>query len=307
MPPPLAFSLKIKYPDIYNRYRKLKGPIKSTKILKTRRTKADPNDREGEGGEYDLKEDTYSLGDGGSAVVALGYNDISPSGNLNEGSQIQSQSQSQSLLGHDPNLDPVLAQAQHIDSTPSSMNQNQNTSRQSRKRGRNHTQHQVQTFHHQQQQHHPHQVHHLHHPEQAIYHPDFGSSQLELGTSGSAGVEVEMDADAESLPEGLAELASQGHEGLARALLHLPRSGMIADVEDGNGDSGQDEIQLSEEVLRIADVVVDNGGEGVEHQGQGQVQAQGQVQSLGHDHDHNNISQSGICGEPGTAWEALGI
>jgi len=37
MPPPLALSLKVKYPDIYNRYRKLKGPIKATKPLKTRR------------------------------------------------------------------------------------------------------------------------------------------------------------------------------------------------------------------------------------------------------------------------------
>ena len=27
-PPPLIFNYKIKYPDVYNRYRKLKGPIK---------------------------------------------------------------------------------------------------------------------------------------------------------------------------------------------------------------------------------------------------------------------------------------
>ena len=40
MPPPLALSLKVKYPDIYNRYRKLKGPIKATKPLKTRRAAA---------------------------------------------------------------------------------------------------------------------------------------------------------------------------------------------------------------------------------------------------------------------------
>ncbi|ORY26694.1 hypothetical protein BCR39DRAFT_540463 [Naematelia encephala] len=33
-PPPLAFHLKINYPDIYNRYRKVKGPIKATKVLK---------------------------------------------------------------------------------------------------------------------------------------------------------------------------------------------------------------------------------------------------------------------------------
>lgn len=39
MPPPLALNLKVKYPDIYNRYRKLKGPIKATKPLKTRRIK----------------------------------------------------------------------------------------------------------------------------------------------------------------------------------------------------------------------------------------------------------------------------
>ncbi len=40
MPPPIALNLKVKYPDIYNRYRKLKGPIKATKPLKTRRTRA---------------------------------------------------------------------------------------------------------------------------------------------------------------------------------------------------------------------------------------------------------------------------
>ncbi|WVR07775.1 hypothetical protein IAU60_004818 [Kwoniella sp. DSM 27419] len=34
MPPPLALSLKVKYPDIYNRYRKLRGPVKENKVLK---------------------------------------------------------------------------------------------------------------------------------------------------------------------------------------------------------------------------------------------------------------------------------
>ncbi|OCF61215.1 hypothetical protein L486_00861 [Kwoniella mangroviensis CBS 10435] len=40
MPPPLALVLKVKYPDIYNRYRKLKGPVKDHKVLKgsTKRT-----------------------------------------------------------------------------------------------------------------------------------------------------------------------------------------------------------------------------------------------------------------------------
>ncbi|WVW86052.1 hypothetical protein I302_108090 [Kwoniella bestiolae CBS 10118] len=40
MPPPLALALKVKYPDIYNRYRKLKGPVKEHKVLKgsTKRT-----------------------------------------------------------------------------------------------------------------------------------------------------------------------------------------------------------------------------------------------------------------------------
>ncbi|WWC71920.1 uncharacterized protein I206_105879 [Kwoniella pini CBS 10737] len=40
MPPPLALALKVKYPDIYNRYRKLRGPVKEHKQLKgsTKRT-----------------------------------------------------------------------------------------------------------------------------------------------------------------------------------------------------------------------------------------------------------------------------
>lgn len=36
MVPPLAFQMKIKYPDIYNRFRKLKGPIRLIKIPKSR-------------------------------------------------------------------------------------------------------------------------------------------------------------------------------------------------------------------------------------------------------------------------------
>lgn len=34
LPPTIALNLRIKYPDIYNRYRKLKGPIKATKVKK---------------------------------------------------------------------------------------------------------------------------------------------------------------------------------------------------------------------------------------------------------------------------------
>ena len=34
MPPLLALNLKVKYPDIYNRYRKLKGPIKASRQYK---------------------------------------------------------------------------------------------------------------------------------------------------------------------------------------------------------------------------------------------------------------------------------
>ncbi|WVR00199.1 hypothetical protein IAU59_007341 [Kwoniella sp. CBS 9459] len=34
MPPPLAMVMQVKYPDIYNRYRKLKGPVKENKVLK---------------------------------------------------------------------------------------------------------------------------------------------------------------------------------------------------------------------------------------------------------------------------------
>jgi hypothetical protein len=36
MVPPLAFQMRIKYPDIYNRFRKLKGPIRLIKIPKSR-------------------------------------------------------------------------------------------------------------------------------------------------------------------------------------------------------------------------------------------------------------------------------
>ncbi|WWD19538.1 hypothetical protein CI109_103999 [Kwoniella shandongensis] len=34
MPPALALAQKVKYPDLYNRYRKLKGPVKENKVLK---------------------------------------------------------------------------------------------------------------------------------------------------------------------------------------------------------------------------------------------------------------------------------
>ena len=35
MPPALAFSVKVKYPDIYNRFRKMRGPVKETKVSKS--------------------------------------------------------------------------------------------------------------------------------------------------------------------------------------------------------------------------------------------------------------------------------
>ncbi|EIW72270.1 hypothetical protein M231_04954 [Tremella mesenterica] len=41
LPPPLLTNFKIKYPDVYNRYRKLKGPIKGTRT--TRRTNSHPD------------------------------------------------------------------------------------------------------------------------------------------------------------------------------------------------------------------------------------------------------------------------
>jgi hypothetical protein len=43
MPPPLAANLKIKYPDIYNRYRKHKGPIRESRPRKARRLRASAN------------------------------------------------------------------------------------------------------------------------------------------------------------------------------------------------------------------------------------------------------------------------
>lgn len=44
-PPPLALTLRIKYPDIYNRFRKLRGPIKEFKPPKNpRRTRRDTKD-----------------------------------------------------------------------------------------------------------------------------------------------------------------------------------------------------------------------------------------------------------------------
>lgn len=39
LPPTIALNLRIKYPDIYNRYRKLKGPIKATKVKKAPSTR----------------------------------------------------------------------------------------------------------------------------------------------------------------------------------------------------------------------------------------------------------------------------
>jgi hypothetical protein len=43
MPPPLAANLRIKYPDIYNRYRKHKGPIRESRPNKARRLRASAN------------------------------------------------------------------------------------------------------------------------------------------------------------------------------------------------------------------------------------------------------------------------
>lgn len=48
MPPALALSIKIKYPDIYNRFRKIKGPVKENKKPREPRTR---RRRTGRGGE----------------------------------------------------------------------------------------------------------------------------------------------------------------------------------------------------------------------------------------------------------------
>lgn len=55
MPPPLALNLKVKYPDIYNRYRKLKGPIKASKPLRSRRALKRSRDGDGDGDEEDAE------------------------------------------------------------------------------------------------------------------------------------------------------------------------------------------------------------------------------------------------------------
>ena len=39
MPPPLAFQMQLKYADIYNRFRKLRGPIRAIKIPKKSKTR----------------------------------------------------------------------------------------------------------------------------------------------------------------------------------------------------------------------------------------------------------------------------
>lgn len=38
MPPPLAFQTKVKYPDIYNRFRKLRGPIRTAGTMSSKRS-----------------------------------------------------------------------------------------------------------------------------------------------------------------------------------------------------------------------------------------------------------------------------
>lgn len=60
-PPALALTLRIKYPDIYNRYRKLKGPIKEFKPPKN------PRSRKRALGEDDVKTD--EAGPGPSSVI----------------------------------------------------------------------------------------------------------------------------------------------------------------------------------------------------------------------------------------------
>lgn len=161
MPPPLALSLKIKYPDIYNRYRKLKGPIKSSKLLKTRRSK----------------------------------------------NQLVQPAEEDTLEGSEIDYDNKL--------------------------------------------------------------------EMDYGAFGGDGQlsELDMGGMEGELPEGLAELASAGHEGLARALLHLPRGGLDENVGDASGageghGQGVDGLQLSEDVLGIA---------------------------------------GDVSGQPETAWEAMGV
>lgn len=87
-PPPLALTTRIKYPDIYNRYRKLKGPIKSFKPPKRPRIRK--RQHPGDGGLKDASDTDLPDNEDVHAEAAgypQGYSDQYPEANYPESAQ----------------------------------------------------------------------------------------------------------------------------------------------------------------------------------------------------------------------------
>ncbi|WRT70328.1 uncharacterized protein IL334_007326 [Kwoniella shivajii] len=216
LPPPLALALKVKYPDIYNRYRKLKGPVKEHKQLKgsTKRTSSGTMKN---GSKINSSSQSHSP----LSLTQMSRNNGTEMDMGIEDHKFNSSDQAgnENGIDHDQNplgniLDPLLTSYDQDEQNKLDLIQP--------------TQAQL----------HEHSLQHGHDHdhEHDLEHQEVDNEFAQLASSHDLTSTTSVD-----------ELSST-HEGLARALLELPSGGGLRD-EDGN------EMSLEEAMRRMAEGV----------------------------------------------------
>lgn len=192
-PPALALTLKVKYPDIYNRFRKLRGPIKDFKPPKNprgNRKRGANSSKEPESGESA----TPKSGEATSSADAAPTNE----------QQAQAQAQAQAVQAHAQQQQfgpqPVQQSTIGVDKAPGTAVQQMDQ----------------------------------------VDQVDIQDNLMQYDMEGFSLSEVEVDGLG-SFQDGLS------HEGLARALLSLPRAGQD---DGGMGAAGVEELNTA---LRMAE------------------------------------------------------
>ncbi|WWC64684.1 uncharacterized protein I303_107295 [Kwoniella dejecticola CBS 10117] len=285
MPPPLAMALKVKYPDIYNRYRKLKGPVKEHKQLKgpTKRT-ASGTTKPGSGSRSGGRADTSVGEGGGDSETGISNAPTPPTVSTSvEPDPLHGLGDLDPLMTHHGELDGLTSSlippystvtvdhAAH-DGINGNVNGNGVNGMDSKMMivdGQD-EHNEVDTEFAQLASSHDLLHHHPHHQE---HQPHQDGNAIGSGDVDGNGSNVVVD-----------ELINS-HEGLARALLDLPSAGLRD--EDGN------EMSLEEAMRRMAEGVAQVAAQ-EQRQSQSQSQSQGEGrQGGGQDEDGNGDGDGG--------------